>query len=202
MAKKSVRYVAGIAVSCMLGMLIATLSGCGCGCSCCSHKDKFVSEKKAAEHTAHHTAHNKSSCGCGSASCGHKVDKTDKGNEMAESAKQKSETGLEWEVIQEGAGDTPKAGQTVVVHYTGWLNENGQPGKKFDSSVDRGQKFSFIIGVGQVIKGWDEGVLSMKKGEKRFLYIPAELAYGQRGAGGVIPPNADLIFEVELFDMS
>ncbi len=97
-----------------------------------------------------------------------------------------------------GTGATPKAGQTCVMHYTGWLYENGVKGKKFDSSVDRGQPFEFSIGVGQVIKGWDEGVSTMKVGGKRRLIIPAALGYGSRGAGGVIPPNATLVFDVEL----
>lgn len=86
------------------------------------------------------------------------------------------------------------------MHYTGWLSEAGAPGAKFDSSVDRGRPFSFTLGVGQVIKGWDEGVATMKKGGKRTLHIPSALGYGSRGAGGVIPPGADLIFEVELLD--
>jgi FKBP-type peptidyl-prolyl cis-trans isomerase len=93
-----------------------------------------------------------------------------------------------------GAGDVAVAGKTVSVHYTGWL-ENG---KKFDSSVDRGQPFSFPLGAGRVIKGWDEGVQGMKVGGKRKLTIPSDLGYGSRGAGGVIPPNATLIFDVEL----
>lgn len=94
----------------------------------------------------------------------------------------------------------PKKGSVVTVHYTGWLNDgNDGEGKKFDSSVDRGQTFQFVLGVGQVIKGWDEGVAGMKVGEKRRLYIPATLGYGARGAGAVIPPNANLIFDVELF---
>lgn len=97
-----------------------------------------------------------------------------------------------------GSGVTPKTGQTCVMHYTGWLYENGVKGKKFDSSLDRGQPFQFTIGVGQVIKGWDEGVASMQVGGKRTLIIPAALGYGARGAGGVIPPNATLLFEVEL----
>jgi peptidylprolyl isomerase len=97
-----------------------------------------------------------------------------------------------------GTGATPKAGQTCVMHYTGWLYENGQKGKKFDSSVDRGQPFKFPIGRGRVIPGWDEGVATMKVGGKRTLIIPPELGYGARGAGGVIPPNATLIFDVEL----
>jgi peptidylprolyl isomerase len=97
-----------------------------------------------------------------------------------------------------GTGAAPKTGQTCVMHYTGWLYVNGAKGKKFDSSVDRGQPFEFSIGTGQVIKGWDEGVSTMKVGGKRTLIIPAELGYGARGAGGVIPPNATLIFDVEL----
>jgi len=97
-----------------------------------------------------------------------------------------------------GTGASPRSGQTCVMHYTGWLYENGAKGKKFDSSVDRGQPFEFPIGVGRVIKGWDEGVASMKVGGKRTLIIPAKLAYGDRGAAGVIPPGATLLFEVEL----
>jgi peptidylprolyl isomerase len=97
-----------------------------------------------------------------------------------------------------GTGASPKAGQTCVMHYTGWLYENGAKGKKFDSSVDRGEPFEFPIGRGQVIAGWDEGVATMKVGGKRTLIIPAALGYGARGAGGVIPPNATLIFDVEL----
>ena len=100
-----------------------------------------------------------------------------------------------------GSGASPKTGDMCVMHYTGWLYENGQKGKKFDSSVDRGQPFEFPIGVGRVIKGWDEGVSTMKVGGKRTLIIPAELGYGARGAGGVIPPNATLIFDVELLDI-
>jgi peptidylprolyl isomerase len=97
-----------------------------------------------------------------------------------------------------GTGASPKTGQTCVMHYTGWLYENGAKGKKFDSSVDRGQPFEFKIGMQQVIAGWDEGVSTMKVGGKRTLIIPPALGYGSRGAGGVIPPNATLIFDVEL----
>jgi peptidylprolyl isomerase len=110
-----------------------------------------------------------------------------------------TESGLQYRDVKEGTGAQPKTGDTVFVHYTGWLWENGKKGEKFDSSVDRGQKFEFPIGRGRVIKGWDEGVGSMKIGGKRELIIPPDLAYGSRGAGDVIPPNATLMFEVELF---
>src|SRR3989338_1676656 len=93
-----------------------------------------------------------------------------------------------------GAGPQTKTGQTVKVHYTGWLTD----GKKFDSSVDRGQPFEFVIGVGQVIKGWDEGVSTMKVGSKRKLIIPSNLGYGKTGAGNSIPPDSILVFDVEL----
>lgn len=105
-----------------------------------------------------------------------------------------TESGLKYTDLEIGDGPTPKAGQTVSVHYTGWLED----GTKFDSSLDRGQPFSFVLGTGQVIRGWDEGVGTMQVGGKRQLVIPPELAYGARGAGGVIPPDATLIFEVEL----
>ncbi|MGD9543707.1 MAG: FKBP-type peptidyl-prolyl cis-trans isomerase [Methylocystis sp.] len=116
----------------------------------------------------------------------------------AEADMKKSLTGLEYKDTKVGTGATPKVGQTAVVHYTGWLYNNGEKGKKFDSSRDRGQPFAFPLGQGQVIKGWDEGVETMKVGGKRTLVIPPELGYGARGAGGVIPPNAWLIFDVEL----
>ena len=106
-------------------------------------------------------------------------------------------SGLRYVDLVTGTGPSPKPGQTVSVHYTGTL-ENGT---KFDSSVDRGQPFTFQIGVGRVIKGWDEGVMTMKIGGKRRLIIPPQLGYGARGAGGVIPPNATLIFDVELIDV-
>ena len=110
-------------------------------------------------------------------------------------------SGLKYLDTRPGTGASPATGQKCVMHYTGWLDDNGQKGKKFDSSVDSGQPFTFVIGVGRVIKGWDEGVASMKKGGKRTLHIPPELGYGARGAGGVIPPNATLIFDVELLDI-
>jgi peptidylprolyl isomerase len=112
-----------------------------------------------------------------------------------------SPSGLQYEDTVEGQGASPADGQQCVMHYTGWLWEEGKKGEKFDSSVDRGRPFSFQIGVGQVIKGWDEGVSSMKIGGKRTLIIPAALGYGARGAGGVIPPNATLLFEVELLEV-
>jgi peptidylprolyl isomerase len=97
-----------------------------------------------------------------------------------------------------GTGASPKPGQICVMHYTGWLYENGQKGKKFDSSVDRNEPFEFPIGQRRVIAGWDEGVATMKVGGKRTLIIPPDLGYGARGAGGVIPPSATLMFDVEL----
>jgi peptidylprolyl isomerase len=106
-------------------------------------------------------------------------------------------SGLKYIDVKVGTGPEAK-GKTAVVHYTGWLYQNGEKGAKFDSSVDRNEPFSFPVGKGQVIKGWDEGVASMKVGGKRTLIIPPELGYGARGAGGVIPPNATLMFDVEL----
>ena len=97
-----------------------------------------------------------------------------------------------------GQGDTASQGKQVTVHYTGWLDNNGDKGSKFDSSRDRSEPFKFALGRGQVIKGWDQGVEGMKVGGKRKLTIPPELGYGTRGAGKVIPPNATLLFEVEL----
>jgi FKBP-type peptidyl-prolyl cis-trans isomerase len=115
----------------------------------------------------------------------------------------KTASGLEYEIMQEGAGASPKPGSMVTVHYTGWLNKDGQPtGQPFDSSHNRRQPFTFQIGVGMVIQGWDEGVMNMKIGEKRRLYIPSQLGYGKRGAGHVIPGDADLIFDVELISIS
>jgi peptidylprolyl isomerase len=113
----------------------------------------------------------------------------------------KTESGLQYRDVKEGTGEKIKNGQTAVVHYTGWLWVEDAKGKKFDSSVDRGQTFDFQVGNGDVIKGWDEGVAGMKVGGKRELIIPAELGYGARGAGGAIPPNAILFFEVELLKL-
>lgn len=109
-----------------------------------------------------------------------------------------TDTGLKYEDSKVGTGEEAVSGKTVDVHYTGWLDNKGEKGTKFDSSVDRGEAFTFPLGASMVIKGWDQGVAGMKVGGKRTLYIPANLGYGARGAGGVIPPNADLIFDVEL----
>ena len=108
-----------------------------------------------------------------------------------------TESGLKYVDVVVGTGRQPEVGDTASVHYTGWLAD----GKKFDSSVDRKEPFSFRVGAGQVIKGWDEGVMGMKIGGKRKLTIPPQLGYGARGAGGVIPPNATLTFDVELLDL-
>ena len=107
-------------------------------------------------------------------------------------------SGLQITDTKVGTGPSPRTGQTCVMHYTGWLYEDGTKGKKFDSSVDRNEPFEFPIGQKRVIAGWDEGVATMKVGGKRILIIPPALGYGARGAGGVIPPNATLMFEVEL----
>jgi FKBP-type peptidyl-prolyl cis-trans isomerase len=109
-----------------------------------------------------------------------------------------TESGLKYQDLKVGGGDEAKKGATVQVHYTGWLAKDG---KKFDSSHDRKEPFEFKLGAGDVIKGWDEGVAGMKVGGKRKLMIPSKLGYGARGAGGVIPPDADLVFEVELLKL-
>jgi FKBP-type peptidyl-prolyl cis-trans isomerase FkpA len=113
-------------------------------------------------------------------------------------AYQTTASGLQFEDVVAGSGDEAQRGDDVRVHYTGWLYENGAAGRKFDSSKDRGEPFEFPLGAGHVIRGWDEGVAGMKVGGTRRLIIPADLGYGARGAGGVIPPNATLLFEVEL----
>lgn len=111
----------------------------------------------------------------------------------------KTDSGLQYQDLVVGTGAEATTGHQVRVHYTGWLqNPDGSAGTKFDSSLDRGQPFVFPLGQGRVIRGWDEGVAGMKVGGKRKLIIPASLGYGSRGAGGVIPPNATLIFDVEL----
>ena len=111
-----------------------------------------------------------------------------------------TDSGLQYQDTHHGEGDTAQAGHFVTVHYTGWLWEGDEKGEKFDSSVDRDEPFEFLLGAGHVIRGWDEGVQGMTVGGKRRLVIPAELGYGARGAGGMIPPNATLIFDVELLE--
>lgn len=113
----------------------------------------------------------------------------------------KTQSGLEYEDVAPGEGAGARAGNTCVMHYSGWLWEEGEKGAKFDSSRDRGRPFSFRLGAGEVIRGWDEGVAGMKVGGKRTLLIPPNLGYGSRGVGGVIPPNATLLFEVELLEL-
>ena len=120
------------------------------------------------------------------------------GDEPVDLDLQTTASGLQFQDTVEGSGEEAKAGQRVSVHYTGWLYKDGMRGKKFDSSKDRGQPFRFKLAGGEVIRGWDEGVQGMKIGGTRMLVIPSELGYGTRGAGGVIPPNATLLFEVEL----
>src|SRR5580700_7440045 len=110
-------------------------------------------------------------------------------------------SGLRIIEVKPGTGAVPQAGQTVTVNYTGWLYVDGKKGKKFDSSLDRNQPFSFTIGQGQVIKGWDEGVATMRVGGQRTLIIPPDLGYGANGAGGVIPPGATLMFDVDLLSV-
>lgn len=140
------------------------------------------------------------------ASCG--VDAQSKKNKDTKSqgthkmTRTKTSTGLEYTILQAGNGKSPHKGNQVTVHYTGWLDKNGEPDSKFDSSVDRNRPFTFSIGVGQVIKGWDEGVLTMQVGEKRRLYIPADLAYGAYSPSRGIPPHSNLIFDVELLSVS
>ena len=116
-------------------------------------------------------------------------------------AMMKTPSGLQYEDTVPGTGAQPTRGQSCVMHYTGWLWVDGAKGTKFDSSRDRGEPFTFPIGTGSVIGGWDEGVATMKVGGSRTLLIPPELGYGARGAGGVIPPNATLLFEVELLGL-
>lgn len=144
---------------------------------------------------------------CSLSGCFYTQDKQ-KETEMAKVQEmQTTGSGLQYIILEptkSSSAQLPKQGQNVVVHYTGWLYDENAPdkkGKKFDSSVDRGQPFVFPLGLGRVIKGWDEGLALMKVGEKRRLIIPAKLGYGARGAGAVIPPDAMLVFDVELLDI-
>jgi len=135
-----------------------------------------------------------------------KTSSQDKDTIMSDSSQknwQETASGIKYHIEKEApaGAEQPTKGQIASVHYTGWLSDKGQPGTKFDSSVDRGEPFEFPVGVGMVIKGWDESVLAMKVGEKRRIILPANLAYGDRGAGRVIPPHATLIFDVELLEI-
>ena len=144
---------------------------------------------------------------CSLSGCFFTQDKQEEAEMVKEPAIQTTDSGLQYIILEptkNSNAQLPKQGQNVVVHYTGWLYDEKAPdkkGKKFDSSVDRGQPFIFPLGLGRVIKGWDEGVALMKVGEKRRLIIPAHLGYGTRGAGAVIPPNATLVFDVELLEI-
>ncbi len=150
-------------------------------------------------------------CTIGLTSCTKDTTKTTKCKGLSMNIKQgdtldlstftKSDTGIQHLITKTGEGKKPSSGQTVTVHYTGWLLDgDNKVGKKFDSSLDRGQYFQFPLGMGHVIKGWDISVSKMNIGEKRIVILPAHLAYGNRGAGALIPANAALIFEIELFN--
>jgi peptidylprolyl isomerase len=178
-----------------LAGIIITLSGCG---SCCS--DHSTHDIKDTSTMPKNTNDNEiRSCSCPhDHAAEQKIEQ--KTETKAVDSKVTNPSGLEYIILKEAPADapSPKKGQSVTVHYTGWLDKDGVRGAKFDSSVDRGAPFTFTIGVHQVIQGWDEGVMSMKVGEKRLLTIPPHLGYGSRGAGGAIPGNATLQFEVEL----
>jgi len=131
------------------------------------------------------------------AGCGNDLPEFDAALPVDRAALERQDSGLWIQVAEEGSGDTAEPGDTAVVHYTGWL----PGGRSFDSSHERGEPFPFALGQGRVIQGWDEGVAGMREGERRILVIPPELGYGERGAGGVIPPGAWLVFEVELLEV-
>lgn len=163
------------------------LSGCGCSCDMkdCQNNNK--------EETIDMNINDEENgCGC---SCSESNELDDKGVVTP--------SGLMYVTLEEApeGAASPVKGQPVTVHYTGWLDDNGVLGEQFDSSVERGEPFSFVIGKGQVIQGWDEGVMTMKVGEKRRLVIPAHLAYGSRGIPPVIPGDATLVFDVELISV-
>ena len=148
----------------------------------------------AAQETKSPAGQKKAGAAAGQKAAGKKAETAEKKAPQKAAKKVTTPSGLQYEDIKVGTGPDPKAGQTVVVHYTGWLTN----GKKFDSSVDSNRPFKFVLGRGQVIKGWDEGVGTMKVGGERKLTIPPELAYGAKGFPGAIPPNSTLIFNVRL----
>lgn len=175
-----------VMASSLVILFLVNSSGCSCDMKNTKNSPQSMSHKNNGTH---------------SCSCPHDNDDTKAPQAAQEANKQmKTSSGLMYIVTREAPAQaaSPQKNKTVVVHYTGWLDEDGARGRKFDSSVDRGQPFEFVIGVGQVIPGWDEGVMGMKVGEKRHLIIPPHLGYGSRGAGSIIPGNATLHFDVEL----
>lgn len=174
---KGILISLGVMLVCLIVLVVAQLNT--------NQKPAIASELSKAEPVISTTIDNKTL-----------IAANNRSDEMAGAEEVTTSSGLKYIDLEEGTGETPKTGQMVVVHYTGTLED----GTKFDSSRDRNRPFSFKIGVGQVIKGWDEGVGTMKVGGKRQLIIPSELGYGARGAGGVIPPHATLIFDVELLE--
>lgn len=165
-------------------MLLAITAGCGGG-----------------EQSSTDGAGTSSGSSTGSASSSSSASSTDTSapTKVEDSALKSMPSGLKYAVIKEGTGAEAKDGDRVKVHYTGWLKDGG---KKFDSSVDRGEPFEFTLGASEVIRGWDEGVKGMKVGEKRQLVIPAKLGYGDQGAGADIPPGATLVFDVEYLGLA
>lgn len=161
----------------LLGAALAAFSGCGG-----EKKDKASEERQAAQRTEQQEQNRAQQSGMPN---------------LDDLVLQQSPDGYRYYVMEQGEGAPVELGQTAVVHYTGWFTD----GKKFDSSRDRGQPFEFSVGQGQVIRGWDLGVADMQVGERRLLVLPPELAYGERGYPGAIPPNSTLVFDVEVLDV-